>query len=591
MRQKVATTFVLVACLLLLSVSTTEAASKKAVVARLSLTIKQTPSDTSTLVTLYGAMKPAKANVLVTIQSLHAGRWINSKLTARTTDVGTWSIQQNLASNIAKMWYRASATIGKRKTLSPVRSILLTKIPIGTLVIDQSGPGGRILGADISRWQHKGTTPIDFGKMYSTGTRFVMIKASDTHDAADADATAYFATDRQEAQAAGLYTGFYHYAYLPDTTDNAAIVADANAQAAKTIWRLASVGGYTAKDLPYALDLENNCVRYLSSGKCAKFASAANTTLFALTWLKAMQAKTGRAPILYSYPTFLESSIKRNVDFRNFPLWIAHYSVDPKNPLANPGQRTFGCYTTPWTQSDCTAQWSLWQFTSCGIGSKYGVLSSRLDLNVFRGGSDAFLALTKGIWTPQLGDFLPINEPDSTNVSQLVSANTDLPVTMRVDVIRQNLSPVVTGGVTATIVPTLANPPLSSIAITQNITRIASGTWTLSLTGLPAGTWNATIDFKDPTGVHAPSNTQITFVLSQGINPIPTPKPTALPTITPTLSPSPTVSPTLSPSPTVSPSPSPSPTLSPTPTPTPTPKPTPKPTQKAVDYCLAQFPY
>ena len=575
MRQKMTTTFALVACLLLLSVSSTEAASKKAVVARLSLTIKQTPSDTSTLVTLYGAMKPAKAKVLVTIQSLHAGRWINSKLTARTTAGGTWSIQQNLGSDIVKMSYRASATIGKRRTLSPVRSILLTKIPIGTLVIDQSGPGGRILGADISRWQHKGATPIDFGKMYSTGTRFVMIKASDTHDAADADASAYFATDRQAAQAAGLYTGFYHYAYLPDTTDKVAIVADANAQAAKTIWRLASVGGYTAKDLPYALDLENNCVRYLSSGKCAKFASAANTTLFALTWLNTMQAKTGRAPILYSYPTFLESSIKKDLAFRNFPLWIAHYSVDPKNPTANPGQRTFGCYTTPWTQSDCTAQWSLWQFTSCGIGSKYGVLSSRLDLNVFRGGSDAFLALTRGIWTPQPGDFLPINEPDSTNVSQLVSANTDLPVTMQVDVIRQNGSPVVTGGVTATIIPSLANPPLTSLAITQSVIRTASGTWTLSLTGLPAGIWNATIDFKDPTGVHAPSNTPITFVLAQGINPIPTPKPTAMPTTTPTPSPSPTLS--LTPTPSASP--------------TPTPKPTPKPTQKPVDYCLAQYPY
>jgi hypothetical protein len=279
---------------------------KRVVSSQLSLSIKQTPSNTSTLVTLYGTIKPAKAKVIITIQSISAGKWINSKLTAKTTTAGTWSIKQSVTANVAKMSYRATATVGSRKTLSPIRSINLTKMPTGALLIDQSGPGGRILGADISRWQHSGSTPIDFAKMYSVGTRFVMIKASDTHDAADADALKYFPTDRLAAQAAGLYTGFYHYAYLPDTTDQAAIKTDAIAQAQKAIWRLATVGGYTANDLPYALDLEDNCVRYNSSRKCAKYASAANTTLFALTWLKTMQAKTGRAPILYSYPTFLQ---------------------------------------------------------------------------------------------------------------------------------------------------------------------------------------------------------------------------------------------------------------------------------------------
>jgi lysozyme len=560
-RQKTATTFALVACLLLLSVPSTEAVVKSAVAASLSLSIKQTPSNTSTLVTLYGTIKPVKAKVLVTIQSNFAGKWVNSKLTAKTTTSGTWSIKQAVAANIAKMSYRATATVGSKKTLSPVRSINLTSLPTGALSIDQSGPGGRILGADISRWQHSGSTPIDFAKMYSAGTRFVMIKASDTHDAADADALKYFPTDRLAAQAAGLYTGFYHYAYLPDTTDQAAIKTDAVAQAQKAIWRLASVGGYTVNDLPYALDLENNCVRYNSSGSCAKFASAANTTLFALTWLATMQARTGRAPILYSYPTFLENAIAKDPAFRNFPLWIAHYSVNPNDPLANPGQRIFGCYTTPWTQNNCTAQWSVWQFTSCGIGSKYGVLSSRLDLNVFQGGSDAFLALTKGTWTPQPADFLPINEPDAVNISQLASTNTDLPVTMRVDVVRITGSPVVTGGITATVIPSLIQPPLTGLVITQSATRSASGTWNLSLSGLPAGIWNATINFKDPTGVHALSSAPITFVLTQGVKPIPTPKPT--PTVTPT----------------------------PSPSPTPTPKPTPKATPKRVDPCLSQFPY
>ena len=63
--------------------------------------------------------------------------------------------------------------------------------------------------------------------------------------------------DHNAAQAAGIYTGFYHYAVLPDVTDPEDIKKDALAQAQKVVWRLASLGGYGEKDLPYALDLEN----------------------------------------------------------------------------------------------------------------------------------------------------------------------------------------------------------------------------------------------------------------------------------------------------------------------------------------------
>jgi lysozyme len=165
MRHRTATTLALVACLLLLSVPDTQATVKNVVTARLSLSIKQTPSDTATVVTLYGAIKPARAKVVITIQSIYAGKWVNSKLTAKTTAAGTWSIQQTVAANTAKMSYRATAVVNKKKTLSPVRSINLTNLPTGALLIDQSGPGGRILGADISRWQHSGSTPIDFAQV------------------------------------------------------------------------------------------------------------------------------------------------------------------------------------------------------------------------------------------------------------------------------------------------------------------------------------------------------------------------------------------------------------------------------------------
>ena len=141
-----------------------------------------------------------------------------------------------------------------------------------------TGPGNRIHGMDISRWQHPYDKPIDFQKMYDAGVRFVLIKGSDTRDSSDKEAQKYMPTDRKLAQAVGIYTGFYHYATLPDTTKKSIVIADAKAQAQKVVWRLASVGGYTDKDLPIALDLENNCVRG-TLANCKKYTSRKLVTL------------------------------------------------------------------------------------------------------------------------------------------------------------------------------------------------------------------------------------------------------------------------------------------------------------------------
>ena len=153
------------------------------------------------------------------------------------------------------------------------------------------GPGNRIHGMDISRWQHPNNKAIDFKKMAAAGVNFVIIKGSDAQTTADAQALKYLKLDRAAAQAEGLYTGFYHYAYLPDTTDTARIITDAKAQAQKVIWRLASIGGYNELDLPIALDLENNCVRK-SGSTCTKYINKKYVTLWAQTWLAEVTAKT-----------------------------------------------------------------------------------------------------------------------------------------------------------------------------------------------------------------------------------------------------------------------------------------------------------
>ena len=496
------------------------------------LAISQTPSASESLVTLYGTLKPAKSGTEINIQINTDGSWKATRFKTKSTRIGTYKVVALATALDAQVKYRATAYVGKKRIYSNIRSITIQQLPEISSVdqeafIDAMGPGSRIHGADISRWQHPNDKAIDFATMYSAGLRFVIIKASDTRDDADALALKYLTMDHPAAQAAGIYTGFYHYAILPDTNVPAEITKDAQAQAQKVVWRLASIGGYGDKDLPYALDLENNCVRISSSKSCAKYASRSAVTLWATTFLAFLKEKTGRTPFLYSYPNFLESAMTRSPELAQYPLWLAQYAIDPADPLAQPGLKVGGCYVHSWTTSNCSSQWIIWQYSSCGIAPKYGVPGSRLDLNVFRGSPNTFLNLTKGSWVPEAIDFLPINEPTQLTVNKLSASTTDKSVTFNVSVIRPNLNPVVTGSVKFVfdkLTPALPKP-------TQKVLRSASGIWTLTLKGVPAGSYQGFVTYVDVSNTHATSSTPAIFTVTQGAEPSPTPvEPSPTPT-------------------------------------------------------------
>ncbi len=400
--------------------------------------------------------------------------------------------------------------------------------------IDALGPGTRIHGMDISYYQHPGNAPINFKKMYAAGIRFVIIKGGDTVDAYDAQAVKYMLPDRLAAQAASMYTSFYYYAYLPNSTVQKTIVSDAKAQAQKVIWRIASLGGYGRRDLPVALDLENNCVQFNASG-CAHYASTANVTLWAQTWLDTVAAATGRKPFMYSYPQFLENAMARSAGLRQYPLWLAHYSIDPALTANQPNAKSVGCYADSWTNNDCSAQWQIWQYTSCGIAGKYGVPGTRVDLNVFNGNNSAFMQLVRGLWQPDQSQMLPINEPTAISITAQSARTVKDPVLFYVSVVRPNLTPVVTG--------TVAFVPASSMMSVgkQSITRNSSGSWLVSITNLPVGNYVGTINFTDPTTTEAPAQVAVVFTVS----PAPTPSPIATPTkpSTPSATPAPSPKP------------------------------------------------
>lgn len=524
---------VLVMSLALFSIQTV---STNAATSKLSLTVLQTPGGQEPIVTLYGTLKPAKSAVKVGIQIQLNGKWQDTRFSTRTARVGTWKVVAVATALNAQVKYRAKVQVGSNTVYSNIREITVRSVPefsnVGsTFMVDQLGPGGRIHGTDVSRWQHPNGAPIDFVKKYSAGMRFVMIKASDTRDEADALALKYVIMDRLAAQAAGMFTGFYHYAVLPDVKTDAEVISDAQTQAQKVVWRIGALGGYNDRDLPYALDLENNCVR-LSGKTCARYLPKAQITLWAKTFLKVLRDKTDRLPILYSYPAFLEGAMVRDDELRKYPLWLAQYGIDPADPLGQPGIKEAGCYVHSWTAANCSSQWIIWQYSSCGIAPKYGVPGTRLDLNVFRGEPSAFLDLVKGSWVPEVVDQMPINEASTLVFKNVKFSTSDKPVTLEVDVTRPDGKPVVTGTVRfyANSDNQIEPKPI------QTVVRSTSGSWKLTIKGVPAGTWTGRIGFKDATGTHAESRSPITLSILPGDPslPSPTPKPTVAPTKKPT---------------------------------------------------------
>ena len=414
-----------------------------------------------------------------------------------------------------------------RKVLALGLSLALTAFTIVPVAADDLGligPGDRLHGADVSRWQHPNDKPINFKKMHAAGLSFVMIKASDTRYDADRLALKYVKMDRNAAQDAGIYTGFYHYAILPNVSTPAAITKDARAQAQKVLWRLADLGGYNDQDLPYALDLETRCIQWSSSGACRKNATRSAATLWAKTFLKTLKEKTGRTPVLYSSPSFLETALNRDKELNSYPLWIAHYAIDPAEPDAKPNVKPGGCFVHSWTTKECSANWTMWQYTSCGIAPKYGVPGNRLDLNVFSGGREKFLALLTGTWQPDPIDVMPKNETSTIVISSFSASTTNKNVIINVEVKRPDSTPVVTGTVRYYFAEENATVP----AVVQNVERETSGIWKLSISGIPAGSWVGHVGFTDETGTHAEVKTPLSLDIVQG--PTPAPKPSKKPT-------------------------------------------------------------
>lgn len=352
-----------------------------------------------------GGLKGAK----VKVQIKTGKTWKTVKTVTSKKKNGAWSTSFKAPKATAKMSIRAVS--GSKISKVQARRVLASVAkPIALPV----GPGNRILGLDISRWQ-SGSQPIDFNRMAAAGVSFAFIKGSDGMASEDALAVPHVTNWAPSAKAAGILVGYYHRARLPVTSDSNVIIADAQAQATLAIARLASLGGYDARTLPYVLDMETVDVTITKE----------LVTLWTFTWLDAMQSATGRTPIMYSYRNFLATRYLTDpvtvAKFRNYHLWLAQPG-NPADPAVQVGQGLNGapCYVTPWKQSDCSYVWTIWQYTASGDRETYGIPwqpssgdcptgvtlcyagkgtgRAHLDLNVFNGSAADLSALVNGSW-------------------------------------------------------------------------------------------------------------------------------------------------------------------------------------------------
>jgi GH25 family lysozyme M1 (1,4-beta-N-acetylmuramidase) len=333
----------------------------------------------------------------------------------------TWKTVKTLRSSKKTGKWVTSFTAPKTNVALSIRAVsggkitkTQTMVVIAPLNIVTTGPGARILGVDISRWQSS-DQPLDFNRMAAAGVAFAFIKGSDGLLTEDALAVPHVTTWAPAAKAAGILVGYYHFGRIPVTEDLAVITADAQTQAAQAAARLALLGGYDDRTLPYVLDME---------GVSTKISDEA-VTLWTTTWLDAMQLATARAPIMYSYRNFLATRYLQDPatveKFRNYHLWLAQPG-NPADPAVQVGQGLSGrpCYESAWKQTDCSYVWTFWQYTNSGDRELYGIPWSpsvgdcptgvtlcfpgrgtgrtHLDLNVFNGTAADLTALVNGLW-------------------------------------------------------------------------------------------------------------------------------------------------------------------------------------------------
>ena len=213
-------------------------------------------------------------------------------------------------------------------------------------------PAGPVLyGVDVSTYQ----STINWTSAKAAGIDYAIARISDGLNYPDNQ----FAANWPHMKAAGVIRGTYQF-FRPGQ--------DPTAQANYVLTTLAANGGLEATDLPVVMDME-----------VTDSQSDATIRAHMTTWLNAIQAGTGRVPMIYT-ANFMSSHV--GTGFSAYPLWVANY--------------TSGCPLIPagWSH------WEIWQNTDDGGVSG---IPGRVDGDMFNGTAADLSAFINGSPAPDAG--------------------------------------------------------------------------------------------------------------------------------------------------------------------------------------------
>lgn len=200
----------------------------------------------------------------------------------------------------------------------------------------QSRSSSHAKGIDVSHWQGI----IDWKKVRSAGYSFAFIKATEGARIVDDR----FRANAQDARSAGMLVGAYHFT-------RAASPEDVKLEIDHFLQIVESGGGLSSFKLPFVLDMETK-----------EGGSKAITTMIAQTWIKQFNQRTGRNLMLYTYPSFIDSSLDNSLG--GTPLWYAYYN---NSTPANKGG------------------WKSWEFIQYTNKGKVPGITGDVDLNEYKG--------------------------------------------------------------------------------------------------------------------------------------------------------------------------------------------------------------
>lgn len=200
-----------------------------------------------------------------------------------------------------------------------------------------------LLGIDVSTYQGD----VDWTTIASQGVFYGFAKATEGATSRDDK----FARNWSGMRSVGIVRGAYHF-FRPGR--------DPATQANNFLQTVQTIEGY---DLPAVLDLE------IDDGL-----SAATVIDRALQWLNIVEAKTGRKPILYTFPVFWEDKLGNPKQFAEYPLWVANFGT-----------------RTPYVP----ATWSRWTFHQYSESGTLRGIAGNVDLNQFNGDLDGLQKLLK----------------------------------------------------------------------------------------------------------------------------------------------------------------------------------------------------